>query len=82
MRYKIVTGRNLPDLESAVNSLLKHMWKPTGGLMVQGSLYAQALVLEEEKIEKAKEKSWGKGVDRMSGAFDDEEIISSLRERW
>ena len=34
------------------------------------------------KSERELEKSWGKGVDRMSGAFDDEEIIRQQSNSW
>jgi hypothetical protein len=34
------------------------------------------------KSERELEKSWGKGVDRMAGSFDDEEIIRQQQRGW
>ena len=74
MRYRIETGRNLPDLEKQVNYAIKAGWKPQGGLVIQGSNYAQALVKNDEKD---LEQSWKGEVDRQGGSFSQDEIDRS-----
>lgn len=44
MQYKIVTGRNVSDLEQQVNELLAAGWELHGGCNIHPPCYAQAVV--------------------------------------
>lgn len=50
MKYKIIRSISTVDLESIVNDKIAQGWKPLGRLCYRfdGSLYLQALVMEEE----------------------------------
>lgn len=44
MEYKIITGRNIDNLSANVNRLIKGGWIPQGGVLINGMMYAQAMV--------------------------------------
>lgn len=45
MKYKIVFGTNSDDLEKKVNEeIQKYGWQPQGGVLINGMMYAQAMV--------------------------------------
>jgi hypothetical protein len=46
MQYKIVTGTNTDNLSNNVNNEIKRGWTPQGGVLINGMLYAQAMVKE------------------------------------
>jgi hypothetical protein len=49
-QYQIVTGKNLPDLGSAVNALIGQGWQPLGSVQFQPTVGtpAQAMVQQSE----------------------------------
>lgn len=44
MEYKIVTGTNIDNLSVNVNNLIEKGWIPQGGVLINGMMYAQAMV--------------------------------------
>lgn len=44
MEYKIVTGRNIDNLTVIVNNQIEKGWIPQGGVLINGMMYAQAMV--------------------------------------
>jgi hypothetical protein len=44
MQYKIVTGNNTVNLSDNVNNEIKRGWMPQGGVLINGMMYAQAMV--------------------------------------
>ena len=44
MQYKIITGSNTDDLSNNVNNEIKGGWMPQGGVLINGMMYAQAMV--------------------------------------
>ena len=49
MTYRVVSGVGPNDLTNQVNALLKSGWFLVGGLVVNGPLYAQAMIYEGKK---------------------------------
>ena len=49
MKYKIVTGSNIDNLAVNVNNQIDQGWQPQGGVLVNGMLYAQAMVKLNER---------------------------------
>ena len=48
MKYTIVSGSNILQLEDAVNDLIKKGWIPQGGFKIShDNLYHQAMILKE-----------------------------------
>jgi hypothetical protein len=48
MQYKILTGRNIDNLSVIVNNQIEKGWKPQGGVLINGMMYAQAMVRNDD----------------------------------
>jgi hypothetical protein len=46
MQYKVVVGTNTDDLAKKVNGNIQLGWQPQGGVLINGMMYAQAMVKE------------------------------------
>ena len=49
MKYKLVSGNNVSELEKFVNMYLKDGWRPVGSPIFTPGQYYQAVTLEEKK---------------------------------
>ena len=47
MQYKIVTGSNVDNLAKNVNREIQLGWQPQGGVLINGMMYAQAMVKKD-----------------------------------
>ena len=46
MKYKLIKSSSMGSLQKQVNDWLAVGWKATGGLIYDGNIYAQAIVIE------------------------------------
>ena len=49
MKYKLVSGGSVPELERWVNMYLEDGWRPVGSPIFTPGQYYQAVTLEEKK---------------------------------
>ena len=49
MKYKLISGNNVPEFEKFVNMYLKDGWRPVGSPIFTPGRYYQALTLEAKK---------------------------------